>query len=216
MWEAVYSGVPGTSSGGPCSLERPTVFIPQRPHLTRHAGQLTLGSDSNSELHLPDLPEYVALSLFVMLSLTVALHAEMKRMARSVTKATSQATHAIREGVGQVTEIVLENRAAMNYLLPRSNHGCEEFKELLLYLTSPITLNRLRGELNKTNPQYYVQNGTKGKPFTLRSIPAHLLAPLPHFSGLREAFVIFLLFIILGVVSCCRIQCAPACRYVRH
>lgn len=131
MWEAVYSDVPATSSGGPCSLGRPTVFIPQRPHLTRHGGRLSLGPDHNSELHLSGLATYVALSLFVMSSMTVVLNVEMKRTACSMTKATSQATHAIGEGLGLVTEVVLENRAAMNYLLPRSNHGCEEFEELL-------------------------------------------------------------------------------------
>ena len=44
--------------------------------------------------------------------------------------ATSQAISAISQELGQIREVVLENRAAIDYLLLRHNHGCEEFKGL--------------------------------------------------------------------------------------
>ena len=39
----------------------------------------------------------------------------------------------ISQELGQVRETVLENRAAIDYLLLRHNHGCEEFKGLCYF-----------------------------------------------------------------------------------
>ena len=39
----------------------------------------------------------------------------------------------ISQELGQVRETVLENRAAIDYLLLRHNHGCEEFKGLCCF-----------------------------------------------------------------------------------
>lgn len=47
--------------------------------------------------------------------------------------ATSQAISAISQELGQIREVVLENRAAVDYLLLRHNHGCEEFKGLCCF-----------------------------------------------------------------------------------
>ena len=47
--------------------------------------------------------------------------------------ATSQAISAISQELGQIREAVLENRAAVDYLLLRQNHGCEEFKGLCCF-----------------------------------------------------------------------------------
>ena len=47
--------------------------------------------------------------------------------------ATSQAISAISQELGQVREAVLENRAAIDHLLLRHNHGCEEFKGLCCF-----------------------------------------------------------------------------------
>ena len=44
--------------------------------------------------------------------------------------ATSQAISAISQELGQIREALLENRVAVDYLLLRQNHGCEEFKGL--------------------------------------------------------------------------------------
>lgn len=109
--KTVYSYVPTNSSGGPCSLQR--LFLCQRPHPARHHRELTLGPDCNSELYLFSPAEYVALSLFVMLAMTVALTVVIRRIACSVAKAlntTSQVIHA--NGEEQLREAVLENKAA--------------------------------------------------------------------------------------------------------
>lgn len=130
----VYSYVPANNSGGPCSLGRLTAFMPQRPHLTRHRRELTLGPDCNSELHLFIPAEYVA--LFVMSAMTNALNVEIRRMACSLVKslnATSQTSDAIGEELRQAREVILEHRATTDYLLLRSNHRYEEFKGLYCF-----------------------------------------------------------------------------------
>ena len=61
------------------------------------------------------------------------LNVEINRSACTVEKAlnaTSQAISAISQELGKVREAVLENCAAIDYLILRHNHGCEEFKGL--------------------------------------------------------------------------------------
>ena len=54
----------------------------------------------------------------------------LRYMAKA-SNATSQAISAVSQELGQVREAVLENRAAIDCLLLRHNHGCGEFKGLL-------------------------------------------------------------------------------------
>lgn len=64
--ETAYSYVPAYSTGGPCSLGRLTVFLPQKPYQVRYRQELTLDSSCNSDIHLFSLAEYVSLSLSVV------------------------------------------------------------------------------------------------------------------------------------------------------
>ena len=69
-------------------------------------------------LFSPD--EYVPLTIFVMPAMVTYLHVEISRLACTMAKAlnaTSQAISAISQELGQIREVVLENRAAVDYLL---------------------------------------------------------------------------------------------------
>ena len=123
--------------------------------------------------------------------------------------ATSQAIHAIGEELGQVREAVLEHRAAIDYLLLRSNHGCEEFKGLCCFnLTDNSQL--IEGKVKQINN--IISNIKEKESFGLNLF--QLTSWLPAFTGLRETFLIFLLFIIVGIISLCCIQCAFfTCRF---
>ena len=70
----VYSYVPANSSGGPCSLGRLTVFMPQKPHLTRIQWDLSLTPDCNSDLRLFSPAEYVSLTVFIMSAMVTYLN----------------------------------------------------------------------------------------------------------------------------------------------
>ena len=47
--------------------------------------------------------------------------------------ATSQTISTISQELGQIREAVIENCVAIDYLLLRHNHGCEEFKGLCCF-----------------------------------------------------------------------------------
>ncbi|XP_074172436.1 uncharacterized protein LOC141567811 [Rhinolophus sinicus] len=207
----VYSYVPANSTGGPCSLGRLTVFLPQRPHPTEHHTEIVLSSDCNSEQHLFSPAEYTALSLVVMPAMTIALNIEISSMACSMVKAlnaTSQAIHALGEELGQVREAVLENRAAIDYLLLRYNHGCEEFKGLCCFnLTDNSHL--IEGKVKQIHD---LISNIKQKEESFGLNLSRLISWLPNLAGLRETFFIFLLFVIVGLMTCCCIHCTPTYR----
>ena len=71
-----------------------------------------------------------------MPAMVTYLHVEISRLACTMAKAlnaTFQAISAVSQELGQVREAVLENRAAIDHLLLRHNHGCEEFKGLCCF-----------------------------------------------------------------------------------
>ncbi|KAF6339818.1 hypothetical protein mRhiFer1_008081 [Rhinolophus ferrumequinum] len=131
-----YSYVPAYSTGGPCSLGRLTLFLPQKPHQVRHHRELALDPSCDSDIHLFSPAEYIPLSLFVVPAMTIALNVEISHIACSMAKAlnaTSQAIHTMNQELGQVGEVVLENQAAKDYLLLKHNQGCEDFKGLCCF-----------------------------------------------------------------------------------
>ena len=80
--------------------------------------------------------EYVSLTIFVMPTMVTYLNVKISKLTCAVAKAlnaTSQAISAISQELGQVREAVLENRAAIDHLLLRHNHGCEQFKGLCCF-----------------------------------------------------------------------------------
>ncbi|KAF6104210.1 hypothetical protein HJG60_011217 [Phyllostomus discolor] len=117
--------------------------------------------------------------------------------------ATSQAISAISQELGQVREAVLENRAAIDYLLLRHNHGCEEFKGLCCFnLTDTSQL--IEHKVKQINDM--VSNIKQGKGF-FGIDWSKLTSWLPSISGLREAFIVFILVIFFSIIACCCIVC---------
>ena len=75
----------------------------------------------------------MSLAIFVMPAMVTYLNVEISRLACTIAtalNATSQAISAISQELGQVREAVLENSTAIDHLILRHNHGCEEFKGL--------------------------------------------------------------------------------------
>ena len=119
--------------------------------------------------------------------------------------ATSQAISAISQELGQVREAVLENRAAIDYLLLRHNHGCEEFKRLCCFnLTDSSQL--IAHKVKQVND--IVANVKQRDGFFSINL-SKLTSWLP---GLRETFIVFILVIFFNIIACCCIQCASLCR----
>ena len=201
----VYSYVPANSFGGPCCLGRLTVFMPQKPHLTRARQELSLAPDCESDSYLFSPAEYISLTVFGMPITVTSLNVEISRLACAMVKslsATSEAISAISQELGQFKEAVLENRTAIDYLLLRHNHGCEEFKGLCCF--------------NMTDNSQLIEHKVKQVNETVSKINPRQkffgidLSWLPSVTGLREAFVVFILFVFFSIIVCCCIQCAPS------
>lgn len=200
----VYSYIPANSKGGPCSLGRLAVFLPQKHHTTRVRQDLStsLTPDCNDNLHLRSPAEYVSLTIFVMSVMVTSPSVEIGRVACSMVKAlntTSRAISAINQELRQVGQAVLENRAALDYLLLRHNHGCEEFKGLCCFNLSdnPQLLEQNIQQVKETISKVKQREGFFG--IDLSSLP-----------GLLELFSIFLLFMFCSLFAyCCRHYLPP-------
>ncbi|XP_045677565.1 syncytin-B-like [Phyllostomus hastatus] len=193
----VYSYVPANSSGGPCSLGRLTVFMPQKPHPTGDPQEFLLTLNCDNYFHLFSLTEHMLLTTFVVPAVATSLNMERSTAACTLAKvlnATIQAIGAISQELGQAGEVALQNRAALDYLLLRHNHGCEGSKELCCF--------------NLTDDSQLIEQPNEG----FFGIDLSTLTSwLPSITGLREAFVVFILFIFFSIIACCYIQCVPLC-----
>ena len=138
------------------------------------------------------------------------LNVKISRLACSMVKAlnaTSQAISAISQELGQVREAVLENRAAIDCLLLRHNHGCEDFKGLCCFnLTdsSQLIEHKVK-QVNGVVSKIRQRGGFFGIDLS------KLTSWLPNIPGLREAFIVFILVIFFSIIACCCIKCASLC-----
>ena len=121
--------------------------------------------------------------------------------------ATSQAISAISQELGQVREAVLENRAAIDCLLLRHNHGCEDFKGLCCFnLTdsSQLIEHKVK-QVNGVVSKIRQRGGFFGIDLS------KLTSWIPSIPGLQEAFIVFILVISFSIIACRCIQWAPLC-----
>lgn len=167
-----------------------------------------LTPDCDDDLTLRSPAEYIALNNFVMPVVVGYLNKEIAQLACSMVKSlttTSRAIHWINQELGEIRGAVLENRAAIDYLLLLHNHGCEEFKGMCCFNLSDHS--RLI-EDNIKEVRETISNIKQRKGFFGLDLSV-LTSWLPSLSGLREFFLIFLLFIFCGLIACCCIHCFP-------
>lgn len=97
-----------------------------------------LTPDCDSKTWLLTKAEYISLAVSLVGVPALATHnaRALNSLACALVKglnSTSQALDALNRELKQVREATLENRAAIDYLLLRHNHGCEEFKGLCCF-----------------------------------------------------------------------------------
>ena len=128
-----------------------------------------------------------------MPAMVTSLNMEISRLSCTLAKVlndTFEAIRAISQELGQAGEAVLENRAALDYLLLRHNHGCEGFKGLCCFnLTDDSQLTEHK--VKQVNDVVYNIRQREG--FFVMDFSK--LVWLPSITGLQEAFVIFILVI---------------------
>lgn len=205
-----YSYLPANSTGGPCTLGRLTMLMPSLQRWQRKDLQ-SLNSECDSKSLLLSKAEYMALvaSLAEVPALAVHNSRNLNSLACALAKSlnsTSQALDALNQELRQVEDATLENRAAIDYLLLRHNHGCKEFHSMCCFnLTEQTELIendiRHRKELAQ-NIRYGIF------PFELSGV----FSGLPNLNWLKV--------IILGTVTatvvvfslCCLCRCISPCR----
>lgn len=162
-----YTYIPANSTGGPCSVGRlvPNINKPedqdkQDKRVKRSAHQLDEACESEVTLFSP---AEISAAAFLAPGVGVGMsYQTMKRLACALVKNinyTSRALSAIEEELGQLRQATLENRAVIDYLLLRYNHGCEEFQGMCCFnLTDKSEI--VEGKIKRIHD---LTTGIKGK-----------------------------------------------------
>lgn len=202
-----YSYLPANSTGGPCTLGRLTMLMPSLQRRQRRSFQ-TLPPDCDSKTSLLTKAEYIALavSLVGVPGLAARNSRSINSLACTLAKSlntTSHALDALNKELRQVREATLENRAAIDYLLLRHNHGCEEFRGLCCF-----NLSDQSGLIERDikNLKELAQNiGHNQSPWDL----SWLFSWLPDFHWLKILIAGVITVIVGGALLCCLCQIAP-------
>lgn len=132
----------------------------------------------------------------------------IKRIACALVKDinyTLQALSAIGTEMNQIREATLENRVAIDYLLLRHNHGCEEFKEICYFNLSDNSqfVEKKIQQLQDLASEFKDQEGLDF---------SWLLSWLLNLNGLKQLFLFAILIVHLIIITCCLIQHMLLCR----
>ncbi|XP_059580914.1 syncytin-A-like [Alligator mississippiensis] len=217
----IYSYLPANATGGPCTIARVTAALPRKSDLM-HTEQTPLGGrfkrayttltadcDENDSPGLLSKAEYIALaaSIVGVLGLAVSNNRNLNAVACVLAKglnATSRALSALNAEQKQLRDAVLENRAAIDYLLLRHNLGCETLKGMCCFnLTDNSVL--IEDKIGALQRLTQTLKETSGLDFSW------LTSWLPNFGWLKQLFCMVILFCFIGIMICFRIHCIPVC-----
>eukprot|EP00079_Xenopus_tropicalis_P034300 XP_017948071.1 PREDICTED: uncharacterized protein LOC108646211 [Xenopus tropicalis] len=138
-----FNYIPANISGGPCALTRLSLAVPTaHPRQPTQAQRPNRGTDyeyiPRIARHLMSKSEIIALgfSLVGVPGLTVYQGKQINEIACIIVKSINAASIAIANllpDIGDARKAVLQNRAAINYLFFKHNHGCEYFEGLFCF-----------------------------------------------------------------------------------
>ncbi|XP_035752615.1 uncharacterized protein LOC118452534 [Egretta garzetta] len=208
-----YTYIPANCTGGPCSLGRlvPRLYRPadiMRQERRSRRSIHSLGEECDAEVTLFS-PEEISAAAFLAPGAGVAMNYNvMKRLACALVKNinyTSQALSVIQEELSQIRQAALENRAAIDYLLLRHNHGCKEFKGMCCFnLTGNLELIE-----SKTQNLKQSAHGIKER----QGLDLSWLTNwLPNLIWVKQIFIAVILIIVIILVIYVLMQCIPMIR----
>ncbi|XP_059589230.1 syncytin-2-like [Alligator mississippiensis] len=210
--KTAYSYIPANATGGPCALGRLTVWLPGMPKISskRHRrGSKVLDKSCDSDINLLSEAEVVSLAVFLVgvPGLVVDAERQLGKVACALAKGlntTSQALAALNIEMKELRGATLQNRAAIDHLLLRHNHGCEEFEGMCCFnLTDNSELIESKVQKLKKVLSYIKQ----GERFDF----SWLTSWLPNFSWFKQIFLLIVASMCIFLMICCGIQCAPMC-----
>ncbi|XP_014814700.1 PREDICTED: uncharacterized protein LOC106898123 [Calidris pugnax] len=131
-----WAGIPSNPQGGPCTIGQLSLGAPQHhpnsTHRYRFKRGLTqaLQSTCNDDVALWSKWKIIFTSLFTPGVAAARAHKNIENLACWVVKqsnATSRVLSELSEDLSMVQHAVLQNRAAIDFLLLAHGHGCEDF-----------------------------------------------------------------------------------------
>lgn len=130
------------SHGTPCCLSRLSMILPEKHHFFNHTPRtrrsVELTNDCDDSVALPSKAEYVSLavSLVGVPGLATRNSRNINGLACSAAKAlnsTSQALHLLTKEQSELRHGLLQNRAAIDYLLMLHHYGCEQMEGMCCF-----------------------------------------------------------------------------------
>ncbi|XP_050174848.1 uncharacterized protein LOC126641811 [Myiozetetes cayanensis] len=137
--DRVWPGIPAKIVGGPCYIGKLTLFAPSMRHImtihnqTRRAQRSLhdLKPDCNDNVNIGTLGGTVALATFLPGGAVAANWKKIRTLACWAVKqfnSTSDILTGLATDVEDLRHAVLQNRAAIDFLLLAQGHGCTEFE----------------------------------------------------------------------------------------
>ncbi|NXW51423.1 ERB1 protein, partial [Nyctiprogne leucopyga] len=206
-----WQGIPKNVFGGPCYLGKLKLLAPDQNwwrHLTktniRQKRAVTgLAPDCNDQVTLLSTTERVFLSIFVPGAAAGAALNELGKLACWAEKQANVTTDilgSLLEDQNSLRHTILQNRAALDFLLLAQGHGCEDFDSMCCMNLSDHSesihkqLQWLKDHANKIQQH----SGFLDNFFTnlFGSLPSCLLGLL------TEGFHLLIVLIIIGIIGC--------------
>ncbi|XP_039403953.1 syncytin-B-like [Mauremys reevesii] len=202
------------SDGTCCCLSRLALILPTKKQLSnnlRVSRSLPLDASCDSHVHLLSKTETVALavSLVGVPGLATGNSMRINGLACAATKAlnaTSTAIALLNDEQDDIRHGVLQNRAAIDYLLMLHHYGCEKVNDMCCFNISDhhhSVENQLKIIKNLTDQIRYNPDPFGGWWDWLSSW-------LPNFGWLHQLVTFGGLTVLLLVLFCCGIQCVPS------
>ncbi|XP_060539652.1 uncharacterized protein LOC132710250 [Pantherophis guttatus] len=177
----------------------------------RDATQLEFDANCNDEVVVLNKVQAGLLGMFPWMSTQYSQN-QLGHLACALAKSineTSSAIAALADEMGEIRQSLLQNRVAIDYMLLRMGHGCEEFHGLCCFNVSDRSQfieSKIKTLHNITTHLTYVTENT-----AFKEVWGILTSWLPSFTWLRELFVGILLIVVICLISCLCIKCIPLC-----
>ncbi|CAI5799393.1 Hypothetical predicted protein [Podarcis lilfordi] len=203
------------SHGTPCCLSRLSIILPKKHHLScsRYRRSVELTNDCDDSVSLPSRSEYISLavSLLGVPGLAVRNSMNINSLACSAAKAlnfTSQALHLLNKEQSELHHGLLQNRAAIDYLLMLHHYGCEQVNDMCCFNITDNSKAIQKQISHLQNLTHHIKQDV-GFSGLWDSFAQWLTGWLPHLNWLRNLFQYAIVIICILILLCCFIQCIP-------
>ncbi|XP_055576999.1 uncharacterized protein LOC129736823 [Falco cherrug] len=170
--DRAWPAIPFRPVGGPCYIGKLTMFAPAMRDLVRQANESRakrslhdLKPDCNDNVNLGTVAGTVALSFFLPGGAAAANWAKIKTLACWAVKqfnSTTDILSGLATDVDSLRHAILQNRAAIDFLLLANGHGCQDFEGMCCLNLSDHSQSIHRQLEELRNRMHHVKEGSSG------------------------------------------------------